>query len=96
MTKRHELNAIACQQIVLQNLRERPFLRAPVVKVDSKWLTMRGILVSGGIFELKVDRYTREGIDSPKITPCDPAILPNEIISDFSQSTRGNHRTVPR
>lgn len=59
-------------------------------------MEIRGIVEPGMNFTLEVNRITGEGRNSPSVTPCDPAQIPEKLIPNYTTYGRGTYTTVRR
>lgn len=92
--KKRVVSDVGCESEILRTLHQYNFRRPPRIVRDRYSLHINGILESGDVLTLHVDRLTGKGLGEPTISPCPPAELPDLLTVDFSRSTRGNLRTV--
>lgn len=85
-----------CERIVLGILRQYDFLRPPrIIEGQSKW-QVRGVITTGEVFEMQIDRRSTAQIMSPTLSPCDPARVPEKIVPNYTTYGRGTYTRVRR
>ena len=72
------------------------FLRPPrIIEGQYRW-QVRGVITTGEVFEMQIDRRSTVQKMPPTLSPCDSAQIPEKLIPNYTTYRRGTYTTVRR